>query len=41
LAIPSVGELAPAVTRFIDEVCQLRNVQPIARSGDGTTGSST
>jgi DNA-binding transcriptional LysR family regulator len=40
LAIPAVGELAPAVTRFIDEVWHIRNDQPSLPAEDGTTGSS-
>ncbi|HEV7848009.1 MAG TPA: hypothetical protein VGO88_01620 [Mycetocola sp.] len=34
LAIPSVGELAPAATRFIDEVWHLRNDQPLLPAED-------
>lgn len=40
LAIPSVGELAPTVTRFIDEVSRVRNDPPSLPDEGGTTGSS-
>jgi DNA-binding transcriptional LysR family regulator len=37
LAFPSVGELAPAATRFLDEVWHIRNDQPLLSADAGKT----
>ncbi|MCU1525281.1 MAG: transcriptional regulator, LysR family [Microbacteriaceae bacterium] len=39
LAFPSVGELAPAVTRFIDEISHIRNDKPPRPATDSISNS--
>ena len=41
LAFPSVGELAPAVTRFLDEVWHIRNDQPLPSATQRTAEKNT